>query len=472
MKMKRIVCIILVISVVLLPVVIPFVSVLLVPPQYDNTFVGALVDKVERLESVEGEKIVIVGGSSVAFGIDSELLEEKSGMPVCNFGLYAAIGTRAMLELSREHVGAGDIVIISPEMDPQTLSMYFSADMMLKAIESDYSLAFDLSLDSRLALARGIWAHAADKLSASLGEKADPVGVYNSKNFNEQGDVVWERPENVMPFYYDPNTRISLTPEIVDPEFVDYLNEYVRYCESVGATVYFTYPPMNERALEKGTTEESIYAFEDYLASVLECEIISLASTYIMDAGYFYDTNFHLNEAGVTYRTRRLIEDLFLIRCEDGPEAPSLPDFDPVYDGEDDPNSDLFLYEELPNGALSIVGLTEKGKSAAELTVPLGVRGRKIISIGEGALAEGVATKLTVTRDTNLRSFFDGCMDGSDITDIWIYHDYQYDDDAITPSSNFSGIYIHVAPDSEYLNNYSWLDPQRCIEFVTDVSAE
>ena len=94
-------------SVVLLPVAV----ILLTPPAYSHTFVGALDEKVERLASIEGKKAVVIGGSSVAFGIDSALMEEHLGMPVVNFGLYAAIGTKAMLDLAWPHIGAGDTVI-------------------------------------------------------------------------------------------------------------------------------------------------------------------------------------------------------------------------------------------------------------------------------------------------------------------------------------------------------------------------
>lgn len=467
-KIKTIVCIILSFVLILLPIATPMVIAASIPSQYDNTFVGALVHKVERLGSIEGEKVVIIGGSSVAFGIDSALIEKTVNMPVVNFGLYAAIGTRAMLELSRSHIGKGDTVIIAPEMDPQTLSMYFSSDMMLKAIDSNYSIAHRLSADSKLALLGGLWNHVTEKLEASRGEKADPEGVYNSKNFNEYGDVEWERAENVMPFYYDPNTRISLTPDIVDAEFIDYLNEYTRYCERRGARVCFTYAPMNERALADGAAEDSVYEFEEYLDSVLDCEIVSFASTYIMDAGYFYDTNYHLNDTGVTYRTRRLVEDVFLINMDDGPVAPALPDFDPVYDGEEDANAAYFTYEELPNGALSVTGLTELGMSADILTVPLGHNGRKVIAIGESALLGSSATKLVVTSDTNLRSFLDGCMSGSAITDIWIYYSYTDEEEMLAPASDFGGVNIHIPPSSLYPNQYAWLDSSGGYEFILD----
>ena len=103
----------------ILAMISPFAIVIgaatLTPSQYSNAFVGALNEKYDRLYSIEEEKIVIVGGSSVAFGVDSAMIEKYTGMPVVNFGLYAALGTKLMLDLSRGAIGEGDIVILSPE---------------------------------------------------------------------------------------------------------------------------------------------------------------------------------------------------------------------------------------------------------------------------------------------------------------------------------------------------------------------
>ena len=92
-------------AIMLLVFFIPMITVGIVvfalPPVYDNTFIGELGEKYDRLNSIDEPKIVIVGGSSVAFGIDSELMEEKLGMKVVNFGLYANLGTKLMLDLSK-----------------------------------------------------------------------------------------------------------------------------------------------------------------------------------------------------------------------------------------------------------------------------------------------------------------------------------------------------------------------------------
>ena len=136
--------------------------------------------------SIEGEKIVVIGGSSVAFGLDSALMEKELGRPVVNFGLYAAIGNVAMMELSMDAIGEGDIVILAPETDPQSLSTYFGTDMILKAIDEDPSLIFRFSEDSRNKLMGGLWAHASEKIADAKKENSEPKGIYAAASFDKK----------------------------------------------------------------------------------------------------------------------------------------------------------------------------------------------------------------------------------------------------------------------------------------------
>lgn len=443
-------------------------GVLLTPSQYSNTFVGALDEKYDRLRSIEEPKIVVIGGSSVAFGLDSGMMEEYLGMPVVNFGLYAAIGTKAMIDLSRNYIGEDDIVIVAPELDPQTLSLYFSNKTTLEAMDGRYDMVKEFDVDTHIAMLGSFWRHAGDKLMYMVNGTPDPEGVYNSRNFNEYGDIVYERKENVMQFYYDPNTVIDPSPSIVDDEFVDYLNEYISECRGRGATVYFSWCPMNEMGLKEGTTVKSMQDFAKYMEQRIECEFISLIDSYVMEAGYFYDTNYHLNDAGVTVRTKTLIEDLLLVAGEPPivrvptPEAPALPLADVKYFDVDE-NEKYFTYTTLPNGALAVSGLTDLGKQQETLTIPVGAQYIKVTAIDTGAFAGGVAKKLVIPENTYLRNFLDGCMDGSSITDIMIYYVFEdslNQDNVLHPASDFGGVKIHVPVGSAYLNHYDW-------EFVT-----
>ena len=88
-----------------------------VPAQYRETFVGELPAKRAML-AAESDKprLIIVGGSAVAFGVDSALLaQELPDYQPINFGLYAALGTRVMLDLSIDELRPGDISIVMPE---------------------------------------------------------------------------------------------------------------------------------------------------------------------------------------------------------------------------------------------------------------------------------------------------------------------------------------------------------------------
>ena len=60
--------------------------------QYLNNYQASVIDKIQRLESIKEPKIILVGNSNVAFGINSKMIEDALGMPVVNLGLHGAMG--------------------------------------------------------------------------------------------------------------------------------------------------------------------------------------------------------------------------------------------------------------------------------------------------------------------------------------------------------------------------------------------
>lgn len=461
----------------LLAVFIPFVSVpcvaFFLPAQFDNSFVGALDDKVERLAEIDEPKIVVLGGSSVAFGLDSEMLERYTGMPVVNFGLYAALGTKLMLDLSEDYIKEGDIIVLAPEIDAQTLSLYFSASTTLRATDGSPKLLLDVPFEHFFTLLGSSWDFAAEKLSYAINsDKPNPAGVYNSANFNKYGDVVYDkRYENTMQMYYDPNTVIDLSPEILSDDFVDYLNEYIERCESRGAKVCFSYCPMNSLALAEGTDGEKIDEFEEYLESKINCTFISSADDYILDPGYFYDTNFHLNDSGVICRTVTLTRDLLLEMGiptavkEEIPEPPALPQVD-VRDFTEDANSVYFEFDQLADGSYAIIGVKEEYRNMTSLTVPRSYNTYKVSAIGASAFAGTALEELVLPEDTNIRIMLTGCFVGaSNLRSLVIYYPNEAD---IMPPADFFGVHdsftVYVPDGSGYSTGYYW--SERGLTFV------
>lgn len=491
----KIVKIIALILLLLLPVVSLPVVAFSLPDMYGETFVGALDEKFDRLTNTEGKKLILVGGSSVAFGIDSALLEEYLGMPVVNFGLYADLGTKVMMDLSRAGIGEGDIVILMPETAKQTMSLYFNSDTTLKATDGRHTMLRYLRGDNILSVAGAMWNFTAGKVSLSLsGETVHGSGIYDARYFNPYGDIDgtfdlngdgepdYPRLANAMAKYYDPTTPIRLSADTLSADFVDYVNEYKKFCEKRGAKFYFGFCPMNRMAVEDAS-DDTVSAYEKFLRNAFGKDtVLGSAADHIFDAGYFYDTNFHPNSAGVIAHTVTLLKELLLAEeitdvqvTTEIPEAPPLPENDVTYEGEDDENARYFTFEFVterdPATGLDrelgyrITGLSEVGKTMTELTIPVNYRGYRVTMLGASALAGGRVKTLILPSSfrqfavddvVQVFAFEDGCFADSGVRDLWIYIERAAN---IPPPASFAGMasdyVIHVA-DRTFTVDYNW----------------
>ena len=470
--MKTMTKIIAAILAVLSPLLLLFAAALSISPVYEDTFVGALDEKYERLYSIEEEKLVIVGGSSVAFGYDSEILEKYLEMPVVNFGLYAALGTKVMMDLSRDAIGEGDIVLLAPELDAQTLSLYFNAETMWQASEGAPEMLLRLEADDTLAMLGGMWKYTTDKIAAHLsGEYPSPDGVYAADSFDARGDILYPRNENIMKGYYDPNVMLSLAPDILSDEFVDYVNEYIEHCESRGATVYFAFCPMNERGLTRDADPE---AFESYLRDRIDCTVLGSITDHIFEAGYFYDTNLHLNDAGTIAHTVAVTRSLLVEReiprrvSVEIPSAPELPLIDLVFEGED-ANAVYFTFEMSDDGMI-LTGLSELGKTMKTLTVPVGYDGYLVTTIASGALSGGVLDTLILPEQSRVFAIQNGAFTDSGLRHLVLGI---RDESSILPPTSFVGVadgfLVHVPKGSAYSAGYYW--SERGLTFVGDAES-
>lgn len=357
------------------------------PARYDESFLGALGDKCALLEEADAPRIVLVGGSSVAFGVDSTLLEQEfPGYTAVNFGLYAALGTQVMLELSEGRFRPGDIVILSPEQQQQTLSCYFNAEATWQALDGNFALLARLDPDHFRALLGQFPYFAARKANYFLrGEKPLPDGVYRRASFDAHGDVRAGCTANRMPGGWDANTPVLLEPEILDPDFVARINAWAAAALAQGAQVYYRFCPMNAAAVT-GDAD----AYYDWLREQLDFPILGDPNSSILDPAWFYDTNFHLNEAGRQLNTRTLVRDLKAQLGDTSRTEIPIPDRPALSTGEtaqgDDSDGDCFTFEIRGSAAL-LTGVTAEGRTRRTLTVPTHWQGLPVTSIADGAFA-------------------------------------------------------------------------------------
>lgn len=388
----------------------------LVPTQYENVFSHALVDKYNRLASLKDErKIVLIGGSSVPFGVRSSLIEEQlERYEVVDFGLYASIGTKVMMDLALPYISKNDIVILSPEQNEETLALNFDGEEFLKAVDGSFSILTKLKEKERKQVIGDFVSFSMAKLNYALSNTViDPEGIYNKKSFDTYGDISSDLcGSNILPLDYDPSQRISFEKDVIDSEFIDYMNTYYEEINKKGASLYYSFSPMNSLAVTDSSLIDSYY---DYLNEQIKFPILGNVHNAVMDSGWFYDTNFHLNNSGAIVYTKQLIQSIKLTLGDDSPTDIELPDMPQKEEEEetDGDNSclDCFTYEESED-SVSILSLSEKGKQQTSLIVPFTYNNKKIVSYHQETFTNNTVLE-EVTFQSNISSLLDYSVEGS-----------------------------------------------------------
>lgn len=296
------------------------------PVQFGDTFMGELKSKYERLKETSGKRIVLVGGSGVAFDCDSALMDDFfPSYEIVNFGMYAGLGTKAVMDLSENYIHEGDIVILSPEQGEQTFSDYFNGEYMWQAADGAFGMLRDLKSENFDAMLGNFPRFALEKLNYVMkGQKPQTDSIYQKKSFNTYGDIeldTWR--ENILPNGYDVNQKVRFTEDVVQPEFMDYMNDWAKRLEKKGAVVWYRYCPVNKLSVED---MDDLAAYDVFLRQKLDFPVIGNPENSLMEAEWFFDTNFHLNQPGKEVNTVQLIRDMKAMLGDDRAVTVELPE--------------------------------------------------------------------------------------------------------------------------------------------------
>lgn len=296
------------------------------PVQFGDTFMGELKSKYERLKETLGKRIVLVGGSGVAFDCDSALMDDFfPSYEIVNFGMYAGLGTKAVMDLSENYIHEGDIVILSPEQSEQTFSDYFNGEYMWQAADGAFGMLRDLKSENFDAMLGNFPRFALEKLNYVMkGQKPQTDSIYQKKSFNTYGDIELDTcRENILPNGYDVNQKVRFTEDVVQPEFMDYMNDWAKRLEKKGAVVWYRYCPVNKLSVED---MDDLAAYDVFLRQKLDFPVIGNPENSLMEAEWFFDTNFHLNQPGKEVNTVQLIRDMKAMLGDDRAVTVELPE--------------------------------------------------------------------------------------------------------------------------------------------------
>ena len=477
---KRLIKLAVLLLILLVPTLIFTLVSEALPNPYQNTYLGAFEQKYQTLYKTEGKKIVFIGGSGLPFGLRTDLLQEEIGddYTIVNYGLYATLGTKFMMDTAVDAIKEGDIVILCPELSEQTFSLYFNGEAALQAANGISSSLSSLPIGNQISSFYQYFGYSFDKIGYAMSNTIlDPDGVYHADSINAWGDIDYaERENNIMNNGYDVNMTIT-TDNLLNEDFINYVNDFVTECNQKDAEVYFGFAPANLAAVRSSQNKRA--EFEKALKEALDCSLLGSVEDYFLEKGYFYDTNFHLNASGAkafTHKITLLLKEALgreAVCSIDIPQAPPLAS-DIVVDipvsGGDlvpfdkylgEPNIDYvdyFTYLEEGN-TYKIVGVKAEYLGMREVILPSVYNGKNITALAEDALL-GCTDLVTIHIGTTYRSLEKGAFNGCiSLTGIYLY---ETDGNRIAPALTglldgaSRSVKIYIPKDSNYVAGYSW----------------
>ncbi|MDP9176859.1 MAG: hypothetical protein M3O61_04185 [Gemmatimonadota bacterium] len=292
----------------------------------DDNYLAAVLEKDRLIRTTPSPKIILVGGSNLAFGIDSRMMRDSLDVHVVNMGLYARLGLRYMLAQVKPYIRPGDVVVISPEYDQfygkfsegdntlNTALLYAPADRIGDFIKS-YSV-IDVVLRPRVEDARRGFLQAAADLFGVKDKyfPADTNPVYNRRSFNQFGDMISHvgrksmNPDSIYVSQLPPQSEFNRRT-------VHELNDIGNAASARQAHAYFLFPSYIDRSYTINT--EAIAGIRRRLAKDMRIPILGTPKDFVYASSWFFDTRYHLNELGRGPRTLKMIEILREVRVRD-----------------------------------------------------------------------------------------------------------------------------------------------------------
>ncbi len=265
------------------------------------------IDKNESLKKTPGPRIIFVGGSNLAYGLDSKSIKDTFNINPINTGVHINIGLKYMLANTLQYAKPGDIIILSAEYQ-QFYGNLANGEGELFSLVTDIVPQSRNLLDYKQVFTLiKLWPeYAQSKLRPILlfykFPKNSGVGRYDRAAFDTFGDATahWKLPgENPKPY-----------PAITGEINTDALEALIKFKNKIAlkkAQLYITFPGYQKSSYQNSVT--NILQVKEVLKDN-KFQLISSPEEYIIPDSLIFDTPYHLTKKGVDYRTKLLIQDL------------------------------------------------------------------------------------------------------------------------------------------------------------------
>lgn len=278
-------------------------------PSAKNTYLATFIDKMNLLDSVPPPRLILMSGSSIAFGVDSYLLSNELEIPVVNAALHFKLGTHFLMEQLKSTVRKGDIVLLSMEYVMTSQGKYEEqlsvADFYPPAknwiefpSKNEEIVAYSTHRLADFKFLMGEYWADTRKKSININ---DTTSVFFRKCFAKNGDLLGHL-NNPSPGFNNP----EISDEIVYDKQIKDFNDFYNFAVKKGVMVLFTFPTYAESGFEKNMPV--VKKLEKQLRDNLKIPIIGSPENSVMDDSFFFDNVYHPNAKGRKIFTSRLIQ--------------------------------------------------------------------------------------------------------------------------------------------------------------------
>jgi hypothetical protein len=272
-------------------------------------YLAAWRDKQARLAASPPPRLLLVGGSSLAFGVDSARLERAFGRSVVNLGLHAGLGAEFILRQGEAAARAGDLVLLTvegpllvPDYQGHAPTLLELLTLAPEAIRYVPPRALPGLLDQGLQLvgkrprALALWA---------AGQDVGASDIYARSAFDERGDAVGHLDRGSL---NGGGAHGGLPPVPLESQrrMLARLNLFGERVGCHGARAAFALAPVPED--DRPRQEKRLQAFVALLRRDLQMPLLDVPLFY--PRGEFFDTAFHLTAHGRRLRTQAMVAAL------------------------------------------------------------------------------------------------------------------------------------------------------------------
>lgn len=274
-------------------------------PKATKSHLFAKSQKDSLLVYTNSPRIIFVGGSNIAFGINSNIVKSELNLNPINTGYNAGIGLTYMMENTIDKVKEGDIIVLAPEY--QFFfgdELYGGLPLIITLLDVPNGFKTKLRTLNYMKLIKFFpeFVLSKYKITNYLIEPNLSKEIYGKQSFNEFGDSYrhWYL-ENEVGFHY------QFLKNEFNSSAIDYILEFQEEINARGGHLLITFPGINSTSYTN-LENEIDQVYNELLNN--NFDVVGKPNDFVYSDSLKFNSPYHPNKKGSIIRTETLIKEI------------------------------------------------------------------------------------------------------------------------------------------------------------------